>query len=104
MDSDQIPDKGLSDEDARLAAAGALDVTLYTRPGCHLCEEAKNVMAPLLAEFGARLREVNIDEDAVLRARYNCDVPVVFLGAKKIAKHRVAAEQFRRRLAEAKQR
>jgi glutaredoxin len=102
MDSERVPDKSVSAEDARLAAAGALDVTLYTRPGCHLCEEAKTVMAPLVAEFGARLREVNIDEDAVLRARYNCDVPVIFLGAVKIAKHRLVAEQFRRRLAEAK--
>jgi glutaredoxin len=90
-----------SEEDARLAAAGELDVTLYTRPGCHLCEEAKGVMAPLLAEFGARLREVNVDEDAVLRERYGCDVPVIFLGTRKIAKHRVAAGQIRRRLAEA---
>jgi glutaredoxin len=102
MIRDKTGDGKNSQEDARLAAAGALDVTLYTRPGCHLCEEAKSVMAPLLAEFGARLREVNIDEDAVLRERHGCDVPVIFLGTRKIAKHRVAAEQFRRRLAEAR--
>ena len=40
------------------------DVTIYSRPGCHLCEEAKAQIAPLLAEFGARLTEINIDEDA----------------------------------------
>jgi glutaredoxin len=91
-----------SEEDGRLAAAGALEVTLYTRPGCHLCEEAKIVMAPLLAEFGARLREVNIDDDAALHARYDCDVPVIFLGARRVAKHRVVAEQFRRQLGEAR--
>jgi glutaredoxin len=95
------PDKPICEEDARLAAAGALDVTLYTRPGCHLCEEAKVEMAPLLAEFGARLREVNIDEDAVLRERYGLDVPVIFLGARKVAKHRVDGKQLRRRLEEA---
>jgi len=94
-------DKPNNEEDARLAAAGALDVTLYTRPGCHLCEEAKAVMAPLLAEFGARLREVNIDDDAGLRERYGCDVPVIFLGARRVAKHRVDARQLRRRLEEA---
>jgi glutaredoxin len=89
------------EEDRRLAAAGPLDVTLYTRPGCHLCEEAKAVMGPLLAEFGARLREVNIDADPVLRARYDYDVPVIFLGARKVAKHRLVAAQFRRQLEEA---
>ena len=94
-------DSHIAEEDRRLAVAGALDVTLYTRPGCHLCDEAKAVMVPLLAEFGARLREVNIDDDAVLRARYDHDVPVIFLGARKVAKHRVVAAQFRRQLEEA---
>jgi glutaredoxin len=85
-------------EDARLAAAGPRDVTLYTRPGCHLCEEAKAAIAPLVGEFGAALREVNIDDDAVLRERYGWEVPVIFLGGRKVAKHRVNVEQFRRQL------
>ncbi|MGB6431875.1 MAG: glutaredoxin family protein [Candidatus Acidiferrales bacterium] len=101
MPTDKPTNKPTGEEDGRLAAAAALDVTLYTRPGCHLCEEAKRVMAPLLAEFGARMREVNIDEDAVLRARHDFDVPVIFLGARKVAKHRVLAAQFRRQLEEA---
>jgi glutaredoxin len=89
-------------EDARLAAAGPRDVTLYTRPGCHLCEEAKASIAPLLREFGAPLYEVNIDKDAVLEERYGWDIPVIFIGARKAAKHRVDPEQFRRRLLEAR--
>jgi len=79
-----------------------LEVTLYTRPSCHLCEEAKSQMAPLLEEFGAHLREVNIDADPELRERYNIDVPVVFLADRKIAKHRVDLKQFRRQLEEAR--
>lgn len=89
-------------EDARLAAAGPREVTLYSRPGCHLCEEAKAAIAPLLREFGASLREVNIDADPELRERYGWDVPVIFLGSRKVAKHRVSIEQFRRQLREAK--
>jgi glutaredoxin len=89
-------------EDGILAVAGPLDVTLYTRPGCHLCEEAKQKMAPLLLLAGARLREVNIDADPVLRERYDFDVPVVLLGTRKIAKHRVDIEQLRRQLVEAR--
>ena len=83
-------------EDARLAAAGPREVTLYTRPGCHLCEEAKTAVAPLLREFGAVLREVNIENDAVLEERYGRDIPVIFVGARKAAKHRVDVEQLRR--------
>lgn len=85
-------------EDERLAAVGPRDVTLYTRPGCHLCDEAKSAIAPLLSKIGATLREVNIDDDPVLRERYGWDIPVIFIGKKKAAKHRVDVEQFRRQL------
>jgi glutaredoxin len=81
-----------------------LEVTLYTRSGCHLCDEAKSQIAPVLMEFGARLREVNIDADPVLRERYNVDVPVIFLGEHKIAKHRIDLSQFRRQILEARRR
>ena len=84
--------------------AEPLEVTLYTRPGCHLCDEAKLRIAPLLAEFGARLREVNIDADPELHELYNLDVPVIFLADRKIAKHRVDPGQFRRQLLEARRR
>ena len=90
-------------EDARLAAASPLDVTLYSRPGCHLCDEAKAVMNPLLREYGANLREVNIDEDPEIAEHYCWDIPVVFLGSHKAAKHRVDARQFRRQLEEARE-
>ena len=84
--------------------ADPLEVTLYTRPGCHLCDEAKSQIAPVLIEFGARLREVNIDADPALRERYNVDVPVIFLGDRKIAKHRVDLGQFKRQILEARRR
>ena len=90
-----------SPEDTRLAACGPRDLTLYSRPGCHLCEEAKAAIAPLLREFGAALREVNIDEDPVLQQRYGWDIPVIFIGPHKAAKHRVDLVQFRRQLGEA---
>ena len=85
-------------EDIRLASAHPLEVTIYSRPGCHLCEEAKAVMQPLLQEFGVTIHEVNIDQDAELAERYSWDIPVIFLGSRKAAKHRVDARQFRRQL------
>jgi glutaredoxin len=91
-----------SSEEKRLADAGPREVTFYKRPGCHLCEEAKTALAPLLQEFGATLHEVNIEEDAALRDRYGEDVPVIFLGPRKVAKHRVNVAQFRRQLEQAK--
>jgi len=85
-----------------LAAAGPREVTLYTRPDCHLCEEAKTAIAPVLREFGAVLREVNIEKDAVLEERFGQDIPVIFVGGRKAAKHRVEVEQFRRQLLQSK--
>ena len=57
----------------------------------------------MLAEFGASLREVNIEGDAVLTERYGWDIPVVYVGSRKAAKHRVNREQFRRQLMEARE-
>jgi glutaredoxin len=90
-----------SPEDARLATYGAREITLYTRPGCHLCEEAKALIEPILDEFSATLREVDIDQDAVLQQRYGTDIPVIFIGARKAAKHRVDRVEFRRHLSDA---
>ncbi len=97
----ETPETYARTEDGRLQLAAPRDVTIYSRPGCHLCDEAKAQIAPLLKEFGARLTEINIDEDPELRARYDCDVPVIFLGTRKAAKHRVDLAQFRRQLRDA---
>ena len=97
----EVPNSYVRTEDGRLQLAGPRDVTMYSRPGCHLCEEAKAQIAPLLNEFSARLTEINIDEDPERRSRYDYDVPVVFIGARKAAKHRVDVAQFRRQLRDA---
>ena len=95
------PDTYERTEAGRLELAAPRDVTIYSRHGCHLCEEAKAQIAPLLAEFGAHLIEINIDEDPQLRAQYDYDVPVIFLGKRKAAKHRVDLTRFRRQLLDA---
>ena len=97
----EAPNTYVRTEDGRLQLAAPRDVTIYSRPGCHLCEEAKAQIVPMLKEFGARLTEINIDEDPELRSRYDYDVPVIFIGARKAAKHRVDAAQFRRQLKKA---
>ena len=85
-------------EDGRIAVADPRDITLYTRDGCHLCDAAKGAIAPLLAEFGATLREVDIDDNPALRERYTNDVPVVFIGPSKFAQHRLDPVALRRQL------
>lgn len=88
-------------EDGRLAVAKPLDVTLYSRPKCKLCDEARDAITPILREFGGAFREVNIDEDKELKELYTNDVPVVFLGAKEFARHSVDTVKFRAALEKA---
>ena len=54
-------------------------VTIYSRPGCHLCEEAKTAILSGASPDDFDLQEVNIDEDPRLAERYRDDVPVVLM-------------------------
>ncbi len=73
-------------------------VTLYTRSGCCLCEDARRELARagLGAEF--ELEIVDIDASAELRALYNDEVPVIAINGRKAFKYRVEAGDFLRRL------
>ena len=85
-------------EDGRIRVAGPRDVTLYTREGCHLCDTAKLAMLPIVKELDASFREADIDNDPALRQRYNDDVPVIFVGSREVARHKLDASAFRREL------
>jgi len=52
-------------------------LTLYTTLGCHLCEEAKQVIWPLLQPLGYRLEEVDIADSELLMQQYGVRIPVV---------------------------
>lgn len=56
-----------------------MQIVLYTRTGCHLCETAKQV----LLRNGLQPTEVDIDSDPELRARYTNCVPVVVIDGKE---------------------
>lgn len=57
-----------------------LNVTLYTRQGCKLCDEVKADLAELQTKYPHRLVEVDIDSDAALIAKYGQTIPVVEVG------------------------
>ncbi|HEV2075299.1 MAG TPA: glutaredoxin family protein [Thermoleophilaceae bacterium] len=52
-------------------------VTLYGKPGCHLCEEARTVVEAVRADRGFELREIDVSLDPVLHRRYGERIPVV---------------------------
>lgn len=79
-------------------------VTLYTRPGCHLCEEARREILRAGRRDDYTLEEVDIDSDPELKARYGFDIPVVRVGDTVAFKHRLTAEEFRKQLTAASSR
>lgn len=54
-------------------------VTLYSRPGCHLCEDTADLLERLAARLPLAVVEVNILEDAELFERYKHRIPVVMI-------------------------
>ena len=73
-------------------------VILYTRPGCHLCEEAKQEMRAASCANEYTLQEINIESDPELLRRYQYDIPVIFVDGVEAFRHRLTSEAFRKRL------
>jgi glutaredoxin len=62
-------------------------VTIYSKPDCHLCERAKEVIVRGRGQIDFELEEVDISQNADLLARYGHDIPVILLDGKEIARH-----------------
>lgn len=64
--------------------ASAPDIMLLTRPACHLCEDAREVLTRVCAERGLAWREVSAEEDPQLGERHSEEIPVLFIdGAQR---------------------
>jgi len=70
-------------------------VTLYSRPGCHLCDAAREVVAQVCAELGESFAEVSVDDDPDLRERFGDEVPVTFVDGRQHDFWRVDATRLR---------
>ena|SRR4028119_517656 len=73
-------------------------VMLYTRRGCHLCDEAKQAMLAARCEGQYILQEIDIDLDPALVRRYGWDIPVVLIDGIETFKHRLTASEFEREI------
>ncbi len=74
--------------------------TIYSRPGCHLCDDMEALVervAPTLGEPAA-IEVVDISSDADLESRYGLEIPVLLVDGRKAAKYRIAEEDLRRLL------
>jgi len=83
----------------------ALQITVIGRHGCHLCEEAQNILAGVIARFAAEnplieyvIDDVDVDSDLELRDKYSDEVPVLLINGQQVAFLRFDAERIYARL------
>jgi glutaredoxin len=78
----------------------SIQVEIYSRPGCHLCDEAKAVIEPFRRRYRMDITVTDVDSDDALRQAYGADIPVVMINGKEAFRHRVDAEALERKIKE----
>jgi glutaredoxin len=73
-------------------------VTLYGKPGCHLCDDARVAVAAVRHELGFELEEVDVSADPRLHARYGERIPVLAAGGEEVLELGFDAPAVRRAL------
>lgn len=74
-------------------------LTIYSKPGCHLCDEMKAVVHRVIdSRADSPLDEIDISTDPSLLDRYGLEVPVLLIDGFKVAKYRVSEEELTRML------
>jgi glutaredoxin len=73
-------------------------IRLLSRPGCHLCDDAREVISAVCVETGDSFDEVSVDSDDELRRLYSEQVPVVFVDGRQHDFWRVDPGRLRRAL------
>ena len=73
-------------------------MTIYSRPGCHLCDEMKEVVRRVTASAQppVEIEEIDISTDPDLEARYGEEIPVLLVEGRKVAKYRITEGELTR--------
>ncbi|MDX6237634.1 MAG: hypothetical protein QOG10_2449 [Kribbellaceae bacterium] len=74
-------------------------VTLYGKPGCHLCDDARAVVQAVCAELGVGWTEIDITVDPELFEKYGEQIPVTFVDGRQHDFWRVDPARLRKALA-----
>ena len=74
------------------------EVIIYSKPGCHLCDEATKAILSAGNTELYTLKHVNIEDDPELLARYKNDIPVITFDGVERFRHRLTADEFARAL------
>lgn len=72
----------------------SVELTFVTRADCHLCIEADATVTQVLAGRSVTRRDVDVDSDPELQAKYDWEVPVVLINGRQHSFHRVDAARL----------
>ena len=73
-------------------------LTLYSRPGCHLCDLMRETIARVAERLPITLDEIDISSDRELTELYGWEIPVLMAGDREIARHGVTEANLERTL------
>jgi glutaredoxin len=75
-----------------------VQIDIYSRPACHLCDDAKVVIERVRQRYAFALRVINIEGDSALEAAYGTEIPVVFINGNKAFKHHVSEAELEKKV------
>ena len=70
-------------------------VIVYSRPGCHLCDDAMAAIRAARCDNAFTLEEVNIESSRELLLKYQFDIPVIMINDVEAFRHRVDTQKFK---------
>ena len=75
-------------------------LAIYSRPGCHLCDDMKALVRKVTADVPSRtsVEEIDITDDPALERLYGLEVPVLLIDGRKAAKFLITEIDLRRKL------
>ncbi len=78
--------------------AESILVELYTKQECSLCRVMRSVLRRVAQDYPLTIKEIDIEEDPTLQARFAEEVPVLYLNGRKAFKYRLSEAALRRKL------
>ena len=75
-----------------------IHVEMYSRPGCHLCDQAKDVIDRVRLRFPFAFRVIDIETDPELEKTYREQIPVVFINGNKAFKYHVDERELEKKV------
>ncbi len=78
-----------------------IQVTIYSKKDCHLCDEAKAVLRDFAVEYPLQIEEIDIESEKEVFEKFKHEIPVIFVMGRKSFKYRIDKKKLDRILKDA---